>query len=262
VEVTLVGDVDEQTAVAAVAKTLGALPERAPGDRTRPDAAHVRFDARPPAPITIRHRGAQDQAFVQFTWPLYVWSPALIHESRALNLMARTLQDAVLDRVRQSLAKSYSPTVAVSLPRGGDQASLSVKVLTTPAAAAQVRDEISKIAAGFASNGVSPEQFARARTPWLDALAKARTYNSWWMSTLDGSSRYPDKLLSAREGLADLQRVTLAEVNHEATLWLALQPYVITVLPEAATPAPGQGPAEDRPNPHFSDDGPSGADQP
>ncbi len=58
---------------------------------------------------------------------------------------------------------------------------------------------------------------------------------------LDGSDRHPDQLERARGDIADIQRITLAEVKAEAALWLSKPPYIVVALPESA---PEKSPAK------------------
>lgn len=238
-EVTIVGDVDEATATDLVAKTLGTLPTRTPGDRTRPDAVRVVLSTTPPPPMTAFHEGPKDQAVVQLAWPLFVWSPAKTHQTRVIALLTRTLQDAVTERIRQKLGKSYSPSVGASLPRGGDQGSLTMLIQTSPDAVAAVDEEALKIAADFAAGGITAEALEQARKPLLDAAAKRRTYNAWWLGVMNGSHRYPDQLAAAQGWDADMASITLAEVKAEAARWLAQTPYRVRALPKAQTAEAG-----------------------
>jgi zinc protease len=255
-EVTLVGDVDEAVAIAAVARTLGALPPRLQSDRIRPDAVHVRYADTPPPPMTAYHEGPKDQAAVLVSWPLYVWTPELRHRTRVVTLLAHVLQDEVTERIRQELGKSYSPSASASVDRNGDQGALSVLVLTSPDAAEKVKDEILKIAGEIAAPEPAPEPPAKpgvapkprpappagaitaarleqARKPLLAENARQRTYDSWWLSTLDGSYRYPDQLDATRAADGDFAEIPLEEVKAAARTWLSKTPYIVTVLPAA-----------------------------
>ncbi len=202
-EVTMVGDVEEAQAIEAVARTFGALPPRAAGDRARSDAIKLRLSNTPPAPQTVYHEGPKDQAMVTLAWPLFVWTPDRMHESRVSYLMTRILQDAVTERIRQRLGKSYAPNVGESLQRGGDQGVLEMIIQTSPDAADAVQAEALKIAAEFRAGDITDAMLEQARRPLLEAVAKERTYNSWWVEVMDGSYRYPEKLISARDAIPE-----------------------------------------------------------
>jgi hypothetical protein len=73
----------------------------------------------------------------------------------------------------------------------------------------------------------------------LDAAAKRRTYNAWWLGVMNGSHRYPDQLAAAQGWDADMASITLAEVKAEAARWLAQTPYRVRALPKAQTAEAG-----------------------
>src|SRR5262249_20699838 len=120
-EVTIVGDIDEATAVAAVSKTLGALPPRPWRDTARPNAPKVRYPAPSDRPVLATHDGSPEKATVLATWPLFIWTPEKVREQRTLDLLGAIVQDEAIDDIRQRLGKAYSPAVDVDLARGGDQ---------------------------------------------------------------------------------------------------------------------------------------------
>lgn len=229
-EVTIVGDVDEDTITEALRKSIGALPARRSRE-ARQDAVVQRYSVDPPADLVAYHEGPKDQALVLVTWPLYIWTPLRSHEGRIDFLLTRMIQDALTERVRQKLGKSYSPSVATSLPRGGDQGMLQMVLATSPDAVDMVKAEALKIAAEYAGGAFTQAELEQARTPILEEAAKERTYNSWWLNTLNGSSRYPDKLASARAQIEDIKGIKLAELKAEAAKVLIAKPYVVTALP-------------------------------
>ena len=231
-EVTLVGDVDEDAAIAAVGRTLGALPMRTGSGAPRTDAVRLHMSDAPPPRLVAYHEGPKDQAAVNLTWPLFVWTPERRREARVDLLMTHMLQDAVTERVRQKLGKSYSPGVSDTLPRGGDQGSLTMLIETSPDAVAAVEAEALDIVAGFAAGQITDDMLEQARKPILDDLAKERTYDGWWVKVMNGSERHPDKLASAGTDLAELSSIRLDEVKAEARRWLSARPYIVESLPK------------------------------
>ena len=105
-EVTIVGDIDEQTAVDAVAKTLGALPARQWRDAARPNAPKVRYPGPSAIPVRVTHDGSPEKATVLATWPLFVWTPDKVREQRTLQLLAEIVQGQAIDEIRQRLGKA------------------------------------------------------------------------------------------------------------------------------------------------------------
>ena len=231
-EVTLVGDIDETTAMRALAKTLGAIPVRDRLDRARADAPHVRFPDAPPAPIHVTHDGPKDETAILMTWPLFVWTPEHLREQRTLEVLAGMLQDEIIDVVRRKLGKTYSPGVRVDFARGGDQGDLNIALISAPADAQTVVDETEKIVARYATGDLTAEALERARRPIIDGGQSRELTVGWWMDTLDKSWADPDKLDAARTWQSDFSGITLADVEAEARKWLTQTPIVVIAAPK------------------------------
>jgi zinc protease len=238
-EITIVGDIDEQTAVDAVAKTLGALPARPWRDTERSDAPKVRYPTSDATPLHTTHAGSPEKATVLATWPLFVWTPDKVREQRTLELLAAIVQGEAIDDIRQRLGKAYSPQVNVELGRGGDQGALTVAIDTSPSATDIVAGELRKIAHQLADGNITDVMLERARRPMLDNGATREISNPWWIAMLDGSWAHPDQIDAAKTWQADFESITLDEVKAEARQWLAPEPMIVIANPastQAATP--------------------------
>jgi len=244
-EVTIVGDIDEGTATAAVAKTLGALPPRTWRDTKRPDAPTVRYPLTMTADVHTTHDGSPEKATVLATWPLFVWTPEKVREQRTLDLLAAIVQGEAIDDIRQRLGKAYSPQVNVELNRGGDQGALTVAIDTAPDATDIVAGELRKIAQKLAGGDITDAMLERARRPVLDNGATREISNPWWIAMLDGSWAHPDQIASAKTWESDFEGITLDEVKAEAKRWLAESPMVVIAAPStrqaANTPVAKRG---------------------
>ena len=230
-EITIVGDIDEQTAVDAVAKTLGALPPRAWRDVHRADAPTVHYPLTETAEVRTTHDGSPEKATVLATWPLFVWTPDKEREKRTLELLAEIVQGQAIDDIRQRLGKAYTPQVSIDLGRGGDQGSMSVAIDTAPDATDIVVGELRKIARQLASGEITDAMLERARRPVLDSGATREISNPWWIAMLDGSWAHPDQLAAAKTWQADYEGITLDEVKAEAKRYLAEEPLMVIAAP-------------------------------
>jgi zinc protease len=230
-EVTVVGDIDEATAVAAVARTLGALPPRDWRDNERPDAPKVRYPAPELTPVRAIHDGSPEKATVLATWPLFVWTPEKVREQRTLELLATIVQGEAIDDIRQRLGKAYSPAVSIDLGRGGDQGALTVAIDTAPDATDIVAGELRKIAHQLADGDITDAMLERARRPVLDSGATREISNPWWIAMLDGSWAHPDQLAAAKSWETDYEGITLDEVKTEAKRYLADAPLMVIAAP-------------------------------
>ncbi|HLZ84913.1 MAG TPA: insulinase family protein [Caulobacteraceae bacterium] len=231
-EVTIVGDIDETRTIAMVAATFGALPARRRVENVRPDAVYDRYASVAPPAQTTHHEGDSNQAAVLMSWPMFVYSPARAHEARVVALLAAIMQDKVTEQIRQKLGKSYSPSVSMSAPVRDDQSALTLSIQTTPDAVAAVRTAGLAIATSLAGGDITAADLEQARKPILEAIAKQKTYNDYWLNAMDGSFRHPEQLDYARTREADLAAITLAEIRQAGTRWLMATPYIAIALPQ------------------------------
>lgn len=230
-EVTLVGDVDEKTATALVARTFGALPPRSDRPRGRSDVAFLRFGETPVAPVRLTHQGPTDRALVGLTWPLFVGGQDTRREEAAVDLLADIFSDALTHGIRDRLGKTYSPEVHAYVTDGGDQGVLEAQVETYPADVEAMRAEAQAIAARLARGEITDAELEAVRQPRLSGMAERRQANAIWAAYLSGSSRQPQHVRDLSQNPQLVGAVGLEEVRAAARRWLSHAPLQITVLP-------------------------------
>lgn len=231
-EVTLVGDLDEKTAVDLVGKTLGALPARAAAPARPPYLGYQAYPRPSKSPIRITHSGTTDQAAVALVWPLFVAGPERRREEYALDLLSAVLDDELRHAVRERLGKAYSPSAALSAPDRGDEASLTAWVEAAQADLPAVEAEMRAVAARLAAGQITPQMLEAARKPLLALVAADLMDNSGWASQLQSSSRDPSAPQVLVEAPAILATLDLDEVKRAAATWLAPSPLVVVATPE------------------------------
>jgi zinc protease len=230
-EITLVGDLDEATAVRLVGATFGALPARPSRDARRADAWFLRYPERI-EPVQASHEGSPERGLVSLTWPLFVGSPERRREQRVLSLLRSVLNDRIRDEVRERLGASYAPSVSLSMLDDADQGSLQVSVQTRPDHIEAVRAAVVEVAARLAAGDIDAAAIEAARRPALDAALTERETNSWWLTTLDGSRRDPRSLQDTLDWSDQYRSLTLEEVRAAAAQWLSTPPIVVEVRPK------------------------------
>lgn len=234
-EVTVVGDVGEDTVRTDVADTFGALPPRQSAPRKRDDTLFLRFPDHPLPLVRVTHEGPADQALVGVMWPLYVATPERRREEVALTLLGEVFDNALRHRVRQDLGKSYAPDVGLYSPDHADQAYMQATVLTEPADVDQVLAATRGVARKLAAGDFTDEDVEDARKPILAKLAEEQNSTDRLAAALSGSSIRSDGLDEWREVPKLLATVTPAEIRKAAADWLSHAPLVIEVMPRAAT---------------------------
>ncbi|WP_428683686.1 M16 family metallopeptidase [Sphingopyxis sp.] len=218
IEVGVVGDIDEQAAIDAIAATLGALPERRAAFDPRADA-RIRTYATDRSERTLIHKGPAEQAEIRVYWPARDDSD--LKDAMGLNLLARVMQLMLTEELREKLGESYSPGAASSLsdefPGYGHvfaASNVDYKDLATTRAA------IFAIAKDLRDKPVDADLIERARKPLLEAMTKARRENSYWLPYVSEAQSRADRLDRSRQSIAVVEGVTPATLQTLAKRYL------------------------------------------
>jgi zinc protease len=230
IEIALVGDLDKETAIAAVAKTLGALPRRDPW----PPASAVRGVRFPPHPFTLRYdiSSATAEGRAMVYWPTTDGFDA--GRDRRLGLLASVLRECLRERVRESLGLSYSPEAESRTSRiFPEYGYMEAAIAGNPAQVAQIADIAVALGAALARDGVTKDQLDRARRPALTAAREALCSNGYWLNeVLACAQAKPIVLEQARAMLSDLENCRPADLSELAATYLVpARASRVTLLP-------------------------------
>ncbi len=232
VEIAVVGDIDVEKTLEAIAATFGALPKRA-GEK--PDFTKERLVKFPSEP--------RDKDFVFTTeiprayalgyWPTADMSD--IRRARRLSLLAEILDDRLRLKIRQELGDSYSPaSYHVPSDTFTGYGYMTAMATLKPDQVAKVKPMFLDIAQGMATGGITEDEFQRAREPMLEALAKQRRENDYWLKrVLRNCQEQPQRLDWARSLVDDVKSVTREEIASLAKQY-AMSAAAITIglIPE------------------------------
>jgi zinc protease len=218
IEIGVVGDIGEQSAIDAIAATFGALPERRAAFDPRVDA-RVRQYATDRSERTLIHKGPAEQAELRVYWPARDDSD--LAEAMQLTLLSRVMQLMLTEELREKLGESYSPGAAASLsdefPGYGHlfaASNVDYKDLATTRAA------IFAIAGELRDKPVDPDLLDRARKPLLEAMVKSRRENSYWLNYVSEAASHADRLDRSRKGIGEVEAATPAELQALAKRYL------------------------------------------
>lgn len=210
VEAIIVGDVDLEKAIAAAAKTIGALPGR-------PQASTANIAVRPPQPDPkpklFTHQGDSNQAFVLIGWSTFGGTDR-IKERRALSLAANLLQVRLFDRLREEEGATYAPGVnansSESFPAWGIfAASAEVKPESVDTFYRIAREEVAKLA----KVPVPADEFARAQNPAISGITRRIKTNGYWLSAMEEWTSQPELIEQTRTHLSDYKNLTAEDVR-------------------------------------------------
>ncbi|MEA3002767.1 MAG: zinc protease [Sphingomonadales bacterium] len=237
VEVTIVGDVAEEDAKAAVASTFGALPTRAALPANPDQAGLRRYPAQLPREIDAFHQGPGEKAAAIVMWPLYVAVPERRKEEHALSLLSGIFRARLFHETRVRLGKVYEADVVNPMPDFGDEGSIVAQVRAAPADLDQLIGVARRIAAELATGAIQQSELDQARQLLVADRVQAQSRNSAWAGVLSDARDNPhavDDLLLYPSQMAAL---TLDDVRAAAASWLKREPLVVRSLPQPPGPA-------------------------
>jgi zinc protease len=235
-EVSIAGDFDLETAIAAAARTVGTLPKR----EARPALDDLRKVSFPSHPFTRDF--AVDtripKSLVSVYWPTSDGTD--VHRARRLSILAEVLSDRLRVKVREQLGGTYSPTVASS---AGDVfpgfGYLVAVVEVDPARAKEIAKAVIEVAGDLNAKGVTQDELDRAKNPIQTAILETERTNQYWMTVIGRAQEKPEVLEWARSRHLDYRAISKADIDALAKAYLApeLASRVI-IHPEVAPAAP------------------------
>ena len=245
VEIAIVGDLDVNATIAAVAQTFGGLPAREP----KPAYAAERKLRLPEQPIGMDFRvdSKIPKGLVALYWPAADASD--VGRSRRLNLLAAVFSDRLRMKIREQLGSSYSPHFGFEpSDTFKGYGYFSTQITVEPAQAVPVAEAVQQIAADLQANGVTEDELTRAKQPLLTGLRESVRTNGYWLfNVLAKAQEKPEVLDWCRTRMADNESIGVAELNAYAQRYFAPgRMSRFFSLPVVATPAPaaaGDAPA-------------------
>jgi zinc protease len=235
IEIGIVGDIDEDQAIALVASTFGALPwrETAFGEGSGLQPRGFSADRRP---RVIRHSGPADQALLRLTWPTRDDSDPV--ETLQLELLERVVRIELTDSLREALGKAYSPSAASSLSHtwkgyGTFGIAASIDIHDVAAARAAIRKALIDLRAA----PVDADVLQRARQPLVEGLQNALKSNDGWSGLVDRAQSEGERIERFTKAKDRLQAIGAKDVQAMALKYL--DPAVgleVLVLPEGGKP--------------------------
>ncbi len=227
-DVAIVGAVDPELAIDAVARTLGRLPARGELPALSPP---------PPYPagnetVVIEHGGPPGQAIVF----VHVATDDARDQRRAegLAVLADLVRERVRTLLRERLGATYGPGAGTSgsflIPgRGALRIVVDVPADRAAELAAMIAAELDRLHA----RGPDPAELEHILPPRRARAERSLQRNEWWLERiLTGRHVAPERLDHARTLLADLAAVDQAGLARLARTYLAPERrFTVLVLP-------------------------------
>ncbi len=216
IEIGIVGDIDEQAAIDAIAKSFGALPSRSSNAGPAVVAPKV-IDSKDE--ITLYHKGTEEQGFYVSYWPSTDGKDQQSDVAR--DLTATVFRLLLLDEVREKLGATYSPGAnSVASTRHDGYGYLSASVIAAPDKMDEISNAIKVITAKMINEGIDADTLDRARKPLLEELVKDQRQNGDWLFYAARAQGQPQFLDRKRNAEKLMLAVTPADVQAVAKEYL------------------------------------------
>ncbi|MEO8629416.1 MAG: insulinase family protein [Betaproteobacteria bacterium] len=233
-EISIVGDFDLDAAQQAVASTFGSLPTREAAKPAYTEQREVHFPKQREL-TTFKFDSRDPKAYATVYWPTTDFSH--ITEVRRLFVLSKVLEGRILDSIRGKQGLSYSVQGAhspsIAFP---DFGILYALVDSAPDKAETLALQMKEIGAGLATGNITQDELDRARNPLVNELKKLLRENSYLLNAIVSSSQeQPERLQRATTSVAELERMTVADINGTAARYLKST----DALPVLVVPAQG-----------------------
>ncbi|MCF7786479.1 MAG: insulinase family protein [Prosthecobacter sp.] len=211
-EVTVLGDVDAETALNAVAKTLGALPKRADKKPAYAKERAVAFPA-PEASKTFPFDTEIPKAIATVYWPTADMSD--IQRTRRLTVLGSVLDDRLRIKVREELGDTYSPACYhVASDAFTGYGYMTTMIECKPELAVSLTKLVTEIGDKLSGGPITEDEFDRAIKPMLVQLEQMRRDNRYWsMNVLRCAQEHPERLDWARSFVSDFAGIKKEELE-------------------------------------------------
>ena len=232
IEVSVFGDVKADEAIAAVAKTFGALKPR---NLPLLPPQSVKFPAHVATPVMRTHDGPDNQAAAVIAWPTGGGS-ANLAESRQLDVLASVFSDRLFDRLRSAAGASYSPYAQSQWPVGLANGGRIIAVGQVAPENIPLFFKLSReIAAELVATPLTAEELRRTIQPMAQRVLRMATGNQYWLIQTAGGTYDQKRLDSARSVLSDFARMTPADLQALAAKYLKPETdWTMAVVPKTA----------------------------
>ena len=218
IEIGIVGDIDEETAIDVIARTFGALPARLAEPLEFAEARQVVFPE-DRAEVTLTHAGLADKALAMVYWPTD--SRADQKTNSTQNLLRSVMRLKLTEVLREELGATYSPNAnserSYVFPGFGFVSATSA---VEPQDVDRVMMAIDAIANEMATGGITEDELQRARQPILENIEERLENNGAWLSYIATAQSDPDYLAEVRSGADVYSSITVEDLTAMAAQYL------------------------------------------
>jgi len=231
IEITIVGDVDEEEIIKTVAQTFGALPLRRNQARIIPNELQVSFpkDRRT---IRLTHKGSKERAIAFAAWSTS--DAASVKQEAAMTLLGRVMQSKTYDSLREELGAAYTPVVQSAMSSTFKDYGIFLSFAEVETSNVDiVLKRLQELTRQLSEpSNITTDDLLRARRPLLEQIKDQKKTNAYWVNGLSSSQLMPQSLDKLRNlesiyeslTISDLQDVAAKFLTQEAPLLVRIEP--------------------------------------
>jgi len=233
IEIGMVGDIDVDTAIQAVARTFGTLPKRKslPIEPSKASRELV-FPKGSLRPIVLSHAGQEDTAMLRVYWPAPDGQDVVT--ARHIGMISELFQLRLTEIMREQEGASYSPSAFNFSPRTyPDYGYVGVSLELNPNDIDRISAKVDEIAEEFSEGMFDEALFERAIKPVRERIETSLESNSYWMGVISQGQTDTERLDRHRTRSEAYQNMTVNDLKPLAkTIFDSKTAYRIHILPE------------------------------
>jgi len=207
-EIAIVGDLDENATIAAVARTFGAMPTRKGAADIAPQEAswsstNGNFD--------IPHKGETNQLGWRRVWTTTGDSDLKLTQS--MDLLARVVTLRLTDELREKLGATYGVQAGSDMSDiYRDRGTFSIGTSGDPKDLTAIENAVDRVMMEIVQAPVDGDLFERARKPVLESYADWKKRNPTWLGIAAEAQSNPDKLNRFRQNEKTFKSITAQDI--------------------------------------------------
>jgi zinc protease len=209
---------DEDAAIAAVARSFGALPARTDDGKDYSAQLQPGWSAKR-GNFDIPHNGEANQLAWRRIWT--TTGDLDQKTTQSMDLLARVVTLRLTDELREKLGATYgvsanSDMSNLYLQRG----TFSISTAGDPKDIATIETTVDQVISALVKSPVDPDLFERARKPVLESYADWKKQNNTWLGVAAETQTNPDRLNRFRKSESNFASITAQDLWQLAKQYL------------------------------------------
>ncbi len=228
-EISIVGDFDEEQMMSIVSKTFGAMPPRRAILEGAPEQIVVRDDG---SKISKTYDATTEpRSLACLSWVLDFGQDT--KKMRTATVLSAILDDVLRKDIRESEGNVYSPFAFYATADWADYMSvISAASFVAPDENETLQKKLLQCGRKLA-NTITDDEFERAKIPIVKSLKVAERNNRYWLfSVMVRSQVYPVLIDMALNRVQTYKNVSVEDVREMARLVFERAPISIAVMPK------------------------------